>query len=462
MSGRQMGRSGVRVLTAALLTAAFASSAAGAWTLEEAAKPYEGASVRGICDGTTSCLAAMEHAKVFSKRTGIDVQLEVADLAAVQTMFLADQLGGSNYYDLVEIPSFSLAAFAAGGLVNDLAPFMDDAALADPEVDFRKDLVESLYLSSTAYDGKLYSIPSKLVLTLLVYRKDLATDEEKANFKEKYGYDMPLPPTTWEQFYDINAFYTRKQGETLAGKPLERSFYGTTVALKRHMVALYDYERYLINFGGTFADAGGNVTLDQGDAAVKALEMMLSLRDVSVPSYMESTWDEQYAEMCNGNTFFSFTWGDTTSYLENATDCPASAGSMGYMAHPGEQLSIAEANQWVIPTSAHNTQAAWLFLQYLGRKDTQVESVLQGANAFRADVYKMPEWTEDSWANKKRDALYNELISSNELVVRAPSTHWLAWTEIIDEEISNAGAGNQDAKTAVANMAARMREAAGQ
>ena len=42
-----------------------ASTEASAWSLEEAAKPYAGTEVRGICDGYSPCLAYTEMAKKF-------------------------------------------------------------------------------------------------------------------------------------------------------------------------------------------------------------------------------------------------------------------------------------------------------------------------------------------------------------------------------------------------------------
>ena len=62
---------------------AMGSTEASAWSLEEAAKPYAGTEVRGICDGYSPCLAYTEMAKKFEELTGIKVVLEVADLEAV-------------------------------------------------------------------------------------------------------------------------------------------------------------------------------------------------------------------------------------------------------------------------------------------------------------------------------------------------------------------------------------------
>ena len=119
---------------------------------------------------------------------------------------------------------------------------------------------------------------------------------------------------------------------------------------------------------------------------------MLSLRPYSNPGYMEATWDEEYAGMCAGNLFLIFTWGDTTPYLEIPADCPGSVGKMTYFAHPGMGLSIAEANNWMIPKSAKNPEAAFLFAQWINRKDIQARTMPAGGNPTRSDVYEMPEW----------------------------------------------------------------------
>ena len=433
-----------------------------AWSLEEAAKPYAGTEVRGICDGYASCMAYIGLTEEFEQLTGIKVQFDVSDLAAIQTQFLADQITESQYYDLVEVVSFSTGVFPAHGFVHDWSVFTENAALKDPEVNFASDLVPALYEVSTLYDGNLYSVPTKFVLAFMVYRNDLITDEEKANYEATYGYPMPLPPTEWKHYGNLAAFYTRKEGETLAGKVLEKDFYGTIVPFKRHLTVLYDFERILINMGGRYTDENGDVVIDQGDAAVKALEFMLSLRPYSNPGYMEATWDEEYSEMCAGNLFLMFTWGDTTPYLEIPEDCPGSAGKMTYFAHPGMGLSIAEANNWMIPKSAKNPDAAYLFVQWINRKDLQARTMPEGSNPTRSDVYAMPEWSDPTWVNIQREKLYRWLEENDKLLPRPNPPTWLAWSEIFVEELSNTGAGNQDAATAIANIAERMREVAAQ
>ena len=85
-----------------------------------------------------------------------------------------------------------------------------------------------------------------------------------------------------------------------------------------------------------------------------------------------------------------------------------------------------------------------------------------GGNPTRSDVYAMPEWSDPNWVNIQRDQLYHSLVENSKLLARPNPPTWLAWTEIFLEELSNAGAGNQDAATTIANIAERMRDAAEQ
>lgn len=435
---------------------------AQAWSLEEAAKPYAGTEVRGICDGYAPCLSYIELAKKFEELTGIKIKLEVADLEAIQTQFLTDLITDAQYYDFVEVISFSSGVFPAQGFVHPYSKFLDDPALRDPSVDMPNDIVPALFKLSSQYQGVQYSVPTKYVLPYMVYRHDLVNDEERANFKAAFGYDLPEPPTEWQHVLDLSKFYTRKKGEMLAGKVLERDFYGTVVPFKRHLTVLYDFERVLLGMGGAYVNEDGTVAIDQGDAAVKALEFMLALRPYSIPGYMEATWDEQYAEMCNGSVFTIFTWGDTTPFLEIEGDCPASAGNMTYYAHPGTHLSPAEGQGWFIPKSAKHPEAAFLFIQWLQTKEVQVEGMPMGGNPSRSDVIRMAEWQAEDWPNRQREQIEIWLEDNDLLYSRPNPPHWLAWNEIIKEELSAAGAGNQDAATTIKNIADRMREAAGE
>ncbi|MFC1681657.1 ABC transporter substrate-binding protein, partial [Pseudomonadota bacterium] len=334
-----------------------------AWSLEEASAPFKGEKITVICDGYSPCLAYKEIAKSFTERTGIEVSVEVADLLQVQQQILTDALTGTQVYDAVQVISWSVGVWGSQGFASPVQEFLDDPKLRDPDLRIEDFIPENFNITST-YNGEVIGLPFHYIPPFAIYRKDLAANaDEQAAFKSKYGYDMPLQGDkiatvdTWQQWTDLAEFFTRDKGEKVAGKELENPMYGVTAAFKRHLTVLYDYERILLGMGGEILDSDGKVALDSPEA-LKALEYMLAWREFSPNSYKEYTWDEQYSDFCAGNLFSTFSWGDTTPFLEIKDDCPAVAGNIGYFIHPGTHTTAAEGQGWIIPKKAPNPEAA--------------------------------------------------------------------------------------------------------
>ena len=438
------------------LTGLAAESAA--WSMKEAAAPYKGQKITVICDGYSPCLAYKEIAKSFTEETGIDVSVEVADLLQVQQQILTDALTGTQVYDAVQVISWSVGVWGSQGFARPMQEFLDDAKLRDPSLKTDDFIPENFKITST-YDGKVIGLPFHYIPPFAIYRKDIAANaDEQAAFKAKYGYDLPLKGDkiasvdTWQQWSDMAEFFTRKAGATVAGETLENPMYGVTAAFKRHLTVLYDYERILLGMGGEILTADGKVALDSPEA-LAALEYMLKWRDYSPPSYKEYTWDEQYSDFCAGNLFSTFSWGDTTPFLEIQGDCPKAAGNIGYFLHPGTHTTAAEGQGWIIPSKAPNAEAAYLFLQHLASKDVQVACQATGCATYRTDVLAMNNWDEEG-----RFHMHRKLIEDGHLYVRPNPPALLAIQEIMMEELSAAGAGNQDAKTTISNMVKRAEE----
>ena len=136
--------------------------------------------------------------------------LEVADLEAVWRQVLADQITGGQYYDIFPAQNNHTVAFATPGFTTDLSAFMDDPALRDPSLNL-DDMVQAHFEISGYHDGKLVSVPYHYLPPYAALRTSIANHpDEQANFKAKYGYALPAPPTTWDQFRDLAEFFTRK------------------------------------------------------------------------------------------------------------------------------------------------------------------------------------------------------------------------------------------------------------
>lgn len=429
------------------------------WTLEEAAKPYAGANIRAICDGYSTCLAYQQLAETFSERTGINVAVEVADLQQVQQQILTDALTGTQVYDAVSVISWSLGVWGSQGFAAPIEPFMNNTALRDPAVR-NEDFVASNLQQTSFYEGVQIGIPYQFSPPFAIYRRDLASDPaERAAFREQYGYELPVGDEllatvdTWQQWSDMAAFFTRGGGETLAGEGLDAPVYGTLAAFRRHLTLLYDYERVLLAMGGTFFNDDGSVALDS-DEARAALDYLLSWREVSPPAHLEATWDEQYSEFCAGNLFSTFSWADTTPFLESEPDCPAVAGNIGYFAHPGDHTTIGDGLSWIIPANSANPEASFLFLQYLVSREAQEACQELGCVTVRSDVLNLERYDGEG-----RMEVLRQLVANDWLTSRQTPPALIAIQDIVMEEISAAGAGLKSSEEAVAAMASRSREA---
>ena len=74
--------------------------------------------------------------------------------------------------------------------------------------------------------GEYISVPTMPQTAVLAYRKDFFNHSgEKADFRKQYGRAL-APAKTWEELHEVAKFFTRKAGETVAGKVLEYPLYG--------------------------------------------------------------------------------------------------------------------------------------------------------------------------------------------------------------------------------------------
>ncbi|MEE9301771.1 MAG: hypothetical protein V3V17_11715, partial [Alphaproteobacteria bacterium] len=71
---------GAAALAAVLAVGTIDADKAQAWSLEEAAAPYAGTEVRGICDGYAPCMAYVDLTAEFEEITGIKVNFDISDL----------------------------------------------------------------------------------------------------------------------------------------------------------------------------------------------------------------------------------------------------------------------------------------------------------------------------------------------------------------------------------------------
>jgi len=300
-----------------------------------------------------------------------------------------------------------------------------------------------------------------------VVRKDIYDcPSEQAGFKAKYNYDLPLKPDTWDQFRDVAEFFTRKAGDKLCDKPLAEDFYGTAVSLKRYLATQYDFEMFLNAFGGLMFKGDGRLATAEGfksgdDIAfdspegIKGLEYWLSLLKFVPPGYLEYTWDNTYSDMCKGKLYTYPTWGDTTPFLEDASEqgCPAVAGKMVYYPVPGTHQTGAEGQTWFIPSSSKNPEAAYLFLQWLASKDVALRCQGMGCTSPQRDP-----WFDKAYDNEGRAQVTREIIDKGYLIARAHPPGLSKISTILIDNLQAAARGEMTAEQALKDAADKGRK----
>jgi len=191
----------------------------------------------------------------------VKVQFEGFPWGSYYERLAAALAAGDPVYDLFVSDSQWIGDFAKNGYIVPLNAYMDK----DPEL---KAILDKMHPALVAAyceypDGskKYWGFPQEADIKGLLVRTDLFSHaEERAAFKKRYGYDLPATyedwnAVDWVQLRDFAEFFTRKKGQTLAGKKLENDFYGLALPnSKSYDFLSMGWYLVLYNWGGDIWD----------------------------------------------------------------------------------------------------------------------------------------------------------------------------------------------------------------
>lgn len=361
--------------------------------LVAAEQKYAGVTIRVIAEQQNPTLAMQKQIPKFEEITGIKVELEIGPMDNVVGKEILALESGTGAYDLISIPYQFLGQLEENGYLLPLDPFLDreDLKLED----FNKsDLISGMVSASGEWKGVSYGITSNSCIMIMFYRKDIfENSEEKAAFKAKYGYELKVP-VNWIQYRDLAEFFTRKPGDNLMGETLKQSFYGTSIAGKRHDAMTCEWLNYAWSFGGGIFDEKGNLIIDN-PKNVEALDYFKGLAKFSPPGVSNNTWDELTTQMQQGIVAMQIQWNDCAPSIEDPETSKV-VGKVGYALIPKGEVPVAHFGAWTyfIPVDAPNPEAAWLFLQWVNTYKVQKAIALEGGFPCLTSVYNDPELSE--------------------------------------------------------------------
>lgn len=425
---------------------AMGGGTAFAWSLEEAAKPYEGVTLRTIGESLPplEALAKLKHK--FEERTGIEVIVEMYEHSEAVNKVMLDLNSQRGRYDFIIQPHREIGRFVENGHLVSLEKFMSDPKLRNPDFKPEEVLYQRLWKEISWYQDKIYGFPFTALTMFMWYRDDLINDpEERAGFKAKYGYEL-APATNWEQYRDIAEWFTRP----------EEGFYGTAIQGKRHEALWYEWLNFLYSFGGdmmevTSGSECGPIIVNSPEA-IASLEYYKSLMQHSPPDTLNYFWDDVMALMQQSKVFELIMWNDATYAVAEDPSQSTVVGKMGFgMVPQGKGGKVGQVEGWtyLVPVYSKNQEAAFLFIQWMMDYDQQLEQHLNGGASSRPDVYANPNVQELSYSAASMKT--NEVAIAKPTIPESPQI-----TDILVRELSTHLTGAKSAKEALDTSALEM------
>jgi multiple sugar transport system substrate-binding protein len=427
------------IVAAALAVFTLVSADASAWSLEAAAAPYKGVTIRTVGEALPPLEAMNKLKSEFEKRTGIEVVIEMYEHSEAVNKVMLDLNSKRGRYDFILQPHRELGRFVKNGHLETLEKYMNDAKLRDPSFKPEDQLYQGLWKEISWYEGKIYGFPFTALTMYMWYRNDLLNDpKEKAGFKAMYGYDLK-PASNWKEYTDIAQWFNRP----------EEGFYGTALQGKRHEALWYEWLNFLYSFGGDMLDtksgsACGPVIVNSPEA-VASLKYYKSLMAYSPADTLNYTWDDVMALMQQGKVYEMIMWNDATYAVAEDHKASTVAGKMGFDIVPqgkGGKVGQVEGWTYLVPADSKNKQAAYLFIQWMMEKKQQLNQHLNGGASARPDVYADPEVQKISYSRASMDT--NAVAKPKPTIPESPQI-----TDILVRELSGYMSGSKDAKAAL-------------
>lgn len=374
----------------------------GEWNLAEAAAPWKGETLRFIGESLPP-LEALDRVKgEFEEITGVNVVIEQYGQEEVNEKTMADFVGKTQIYDMILSPHRQLGMYVENDWLLPLDEFLGNEKLHDPKFDIEGGAIlnDRWWQEVSWYKDKLYGLPFHFIAMYTWYRWDLMENPiEQEAFKAKYGYELPSPPVTTQEVYDVAEFFTRKKGEMLCGEVLQEDIYGITLMGKRHVSTWYNILNALYIFGAReiYADHGyeyGEIGINAPEA-IEALDYYKSLAKFCPPGLLSADWDASQSNMQQGIAVMGWEWDDAVGAVENPDESVV-YGKIAYTGLPikNEKAVGIEGWNYCIPKYSKKPELAWLFMQWAMGTTTQKAQMATGGQSAVAAVYNDPEIIE--------------------------------------------------------------------
>lgn len=348
------------------------ANAEAAQAAVDAAKQYAGSEISIVWEAGLQSLDPLNFSgPKWEAETGIKVKVIEVPVAEMFTKILQEHRAGTGAYDALNVIPSWMPDLVRAGALESLDPMVD-------KYNYRDQLasIAPVYRDNQmTVDGKIYGFPDDGDVFIMYYRKDVLGDPAiQAAFKEKHGYDLPVPPTTWKEFDEVGAFIS----DFTSNKPYGAAFF------RESAYGNFMFQERFRNEGGRFFDPDTMKATINSPAGLKVMTDWLA-ENKWMPAGVE-TWGfvENLAAFLQGDTAMTVSWPPYGRWAAGyGTDeealswVPKSkiAGKVGYALPPGGHPQLAAGFALSVSASSRQKEAAYLFIQWLNSDQTSLERV---------------------------------------------------------------------------------------
>jgi multiple sugar transport system substrate-binding protein len=345
------------------------------WSYKEAARPYRGTTIRVVTENTPPAVFLKEEvAPKFEEETGIQVEWEAVSWGDMYAKEITDLESGTGVYDAFYVEQDIIYTYMGRGWLTDLTIFgQRNPALVDPKFD-PDDFTAFGDAFKDPVTGHFYAYPFEAFLKTYWYRED---------YYEKLGVK---PAETWDEFIELSKkFY--EWGKDQPGRVYGVGFQMIGITLPYLFVEGFFPAHGVYTWGINLATMRASVekggTLNS-DRAVKAFEDFFKLLELAPPETPTFSWGGNVDAMAAGRTphgpcEYSEAAGaalakDPTLRLRCTLPPLLPEVKREVLARPKTDYWKAYVNYYDggafgIPYSSRNKEAAFLFVQYMTRKE---------------------------------------------------------------------------------------------
>jgi multiple sugar transport system substrate-binding protein len=404
--------------------------------------------------------------KQWGDKTGGTVEVQTFAFGDLFEKIRTGYLSGASPFDIIIYASDWAGDIMGPGYVLEVPQKVQDQVGYGYLIPTYRDRI-------LAWGGKTYALPYDGDAHNVYYRRDLLTDpKNQADFKAKYGYDLPVPIKTWNQYRDIAEFFNNK---TVEGQTI----YGAGTAFKRKAQSYWTFLGVAASYAkapddpGYFFDPDTMEPRINNPGFVEALNMYIALSKAGPPDV--TNWDvgDIRANFPAGKLALAIDWGDVGPL---SVDPKASVvqGKWGSMLEPGvDKYWDSKKGQWVekynqapyhafggwvmsISKTTKNPECAFDFGAFMANQNmSQLLVTYPGSGVnphFFSDLNNLEPWTKIGMSEaeaKEYLATVRDIINHPNAVVDLRITGAAEYFDALDTQLARAVAGEVDAQQAL-------------